>query len=68
MDLYRVIGELRKELDRLNLVIASLEEFTATGGVPAPSRRGRKSMTEEERRIVSQRMKRYWEQRRKPTT
>jgi hypothetical protein len=64
MDLHRVIRNLHEELKKLNQVIAALEEFQRTGNLPAPKRRGRKSMGAEERKMVSRRMKLYWEQRR----
>lgn len=69
MDLYRAIRQLYEERDRLDRVIASLEELQkAAGGderADAPKRRGRKAMSEEERRQVSERMKQYWAARRK---
>jgi hypothetical protein len=66
MDLYRTIQQLYEEKERLERVIASLEELQRTAGaVPilaqASKRRGRKSMTAVERQEVSERMKRYWE-------
>lgn len=60
MDLIRAIRELHEELKKLNELIDALEEFQSTGTIPAPRRRGRRSMGEKERREVSQRMKRYW--------
>ena len=71
MDLYRTIQQLYEEKERLEHVIASLEELQRTAGaVPLPpqssKRRGRKSMTAEERQEVSERMKKYWENRRQP--
>jgi septal ring factor EnvC (AmiA/AmiB activator) len=63
MDLIKTIEELRREKQRLDRVIASLEELKAPVGeaaTPVRSRRGRKSMSPEERREVSARMKRYW--------
>jgi hypothetical protein len=60
MDLNKTIRDLRNELEKLNEVIASLEQFQSTGTLPAPRRRGRKSMPEEERKVVAERMKRYW--------
>jgi hypothetical protein len=60
MDLNRAIRDLHEELDKLNQVIASLEQFQSTGTLPAPPRRGRKSMDEKERKRVSERMKKYW--------
>ena len=63
MDLIKTIEALRCEKDRLERVIASLEELNApdiTENARVASRRGRKSMSPEERREVSARMKRYW--------
>jgi hypothetical protein len=70
MDLYKAIQELYGEKDRLERVIASLEELQRTAGAaPEPSpgakRRGRKSMPAGEREKVSERMKAYWAARRK---
>jgi len=70
MDLYKAIQELYEEKERLERVIASLEELQRTAGaapdLPAVAkRRGRKSMTPSERAEVSERMKKYWEARRK---
>jgi hypothetical protein len=69
MDLYKAIQDLYAEKEKLERVIASLEELQRTAGelpeVPKPAkRRGRKSMNAEERQEVSERMKRYWESRR----
>jgi hypothetical protein len=66
MDLYKTIQQLYEEKERLERVIASLEELQRTAGaVPIPpqasKRRGRKSMTATERQEVSERMKKYWE-------
>jgi hypothetical protein len=61
--LIETIDELRREKQRLDRVIASLEELkapVASADAPVRSRRGRKSMSPEERREVSARMKRYW--------
>ncbi|MFB3829759.1 MAG: hypothetical protein ACE15B_23515 [Bryobacteraceae bacterium] len=70
MDLYKTIRQLYEERERLDRVIASLEELQSTGidlNAPLPvKRRGRKSMNPDERREVSERMKRYWANRRKP--
>jgi hypothetical protein len=65
MDLNKAIRELHEELAKLNQVIASLEQFESTGTLPSPPRRGRKSMNEQERKAVSERMKQYWAGRRK---
>jgi hypothetical protein len=72
MDLYKAIQDLYAEKEKLERVIASLEDLqrAAGGGIPpAPGggkRRGRKSMGADERQEVSDRMKRYWASRRKP--
>jgi hypothetical protein len=70
MDLYKTIQDLYAEKEKLERVIASLEELHRTSGslpaLPAGAkRRGRKSMGSKEREEVSQRMKRYWASRRK---
>lgn len=68
MDLTYAITELRAECERLDRAIAQLEALAGSrnGSAPVPrSRRGRKSMGEAERREVSERMKRYWANRRK---
>ena len=71
MDLYKAIQDLYAEKEKLERVIASLEELQrAAGGSvpPAPSsgrRRGRKSMNPDERQEVSARMKKYWAAHRK---
>lgn len=64
MDLNKAIRDLHEELKKLNEVIASLEQFESTGTLPSPRRRGRKSMAENERKVVSERMKKYWDGRR----
>ena len=69
MDLYKAIQNLYAEKEKLEHVIASLEELQRTAG-PLPAmpnggkRRGRKSMSSKERKEVSERMKKYWESRR----
>jgi len=60
MDLNKAIRDLYDELEKLNQVIASLEEYERTGTLPAPPHRGRKFMGEDERKVVSERMKKYW--------
>ena len=70
MDLYKTIQDLYAEKEKLERVIASLEELHRTSGsLPAvpvgTKRRGRKSMGSKEREEVSLRMKRYWAGRRK---
>lgn len=67
MDLQKTIDFLRGEIGRLERVVASLEELR-DGATEAPrekKRRGRKSMTAEERKEASERMRKYWAGRRK---
>ena len=67
MDLYRIIRELVQERDRIQRIIESLEEVKTPGKTslkPQGKRRGRKSMDHAARAEVSERMKRYWKQRR----
>jgi len=70
MDLYKVIQHLNAEKEKLERVIASLEELQRFAGLPLPPApgsgkgRGRKSMSPEERQKVSERMKKYWSSRR----
>jgi hypothetical protein len=70
MDLYKAIQDLYAEKEKLERVIASLEELQRTAGAGpllavGAKRRGRKSMSAKEREEVSERMKRYWAARRK---
>jgi hypothetical protein len=69
MDLYKAIQDLYTEKEKLERVIASLEELqrsaVAVPLLPKPvQRRGRKSMNSQERREVSERMRKYWAGRR----
>ena len=69
MDISKTIQELYEERKRLDGAIAALESVLeanadSTDGNP-PSRRGRKSMSREERLKVSERMRKYWAARRK---
>jgi hypothetical protein len=73
MDLYKAIQDLYNEKERLERVIASLEELqrsaVAVPLLPKPvQRRGRKSMNSQERREVSERMRKYWAGRRNDKT
>jgi hypothetical protein len=62
MDLNDTLQMLRRELEDLNWTIAKLEKLSQS---PTPKRRrGRKSMGDEERLVVSARIKRYWANRR----
>ena len=70
MDLFKLIQDLNAEKERLERVIASLEDLQRAAGLdipPAPQggkRRGRGSMGPEEKQQVSARMKKYWASRR----
>lgn len=70
MDLSKAIRDLHAEKAKLEQVIASLEELqrAADRGLhPSPEggkRRGRKSMSTDERQEVSARMTKYWASRR----
>ncbi len=72
MDLHKTIRDLLDERNRLDAIITRLEraqEIEAAKALSAPpKRRGRKNMPEEERRIVSERMRNYWAQRRRTKT
>ena len=65
MDLYNVIRELHEELEKVDLAIESLEGLMRPGTLIVGRHRGRKSVDKEERRIISERMKKYWASRRK---
>lgn len=64
MDLPEIIKELRRERDRIQKAIEALEAV-ASG---ESKRRGRVGMDEEERLAVSERMKKYWQKRKKKST
>lgn len=61
MDVNKTLRELYEEKRRLDATIAVLESQL---GVRSNARRGRKSMSPEERQEVSKRMAKYWEARR----
>jgi DNA invertase Pin-like site-specific DNA recombinase len=65
MDLIKAIRELQEHKKQLDQAIATLEALQNGAVAKLPSRRGRKEMSEEERRVVSERMSRYWAARRK---
>jgi hypothetical protein len=67
MDLYKAIRDLHEEKRRLDRVIETLEGVVKNGAkVAVPTRRrGRKNMSAEERKVVSERMRKYWAARRK---
>jgi hypothetical protein len=61
MDITRTLDEVRRHKESVERVIASLKELQrVTNGSTSGKRRGRKSMSEAERREVSKRMKDYW--------
>jgi len=66
MNLSEIIRILQVEKARVENSIAALEALDSphTSARPAAGRRGRKSMGAEERKQVSERMRRYWESRR----
>jgi hypothetical protein len=64
VDFYRAVQALRTELRKIDQAIATLEGLIAGTAARPASRRGRKSMPAEERKIVSERMKKYWARRR----
>jgi hypothetical protein len=65
MDLVKAIQELSVQKKQLDAAIATLEGLVDGIPVKAGKKRGRKQMSPEERRIVSARMSKYWEARRK---
>jgi hypothetical protein len=70
MDLTKALQDLYAEKEKLERAIASLEALQRVGGelprLPhTGKRRGRKSMNLQERAEVSERMKKYWANRRK---
>lgn len=68
MDVEKTLRELYAEKRSLDATIASLERRLVAGSPNgAPKKRGRKSMSAQERRAVSERMRRYWENRREQT-
>jgi hypothetical protein len=68
MDYWVAIKELYVEKQRLDRAIATLEALAEGELAKAVSRRGRKMMPVDERKKVSERMKRYWESRRNRST
>ena len=66
MDDRRILRELYAQRDNLDRVIKQLESLESGSSVDGgPKRRGRKSMGPEERKIVSERIRKYWEARRR---
>ena len=68
MDVAKILRELKAQREQLDRAIAAVEAVSGDKGTQAPTapsmRRGRKFMTEEERKEVSRRMRRYWDSRR----
>lgn len=65
MDVYKALRELHEEKDRLDAAIEALEGRVKTLASKGPrARRGRRSMSADERAEVSKRMSRYWASRR----
>lgn len=62
MDVVNAIRELKEELAQVDAMIAVLEERLRKEkpASAAPKRRGRKRMSREERLLVSERMRKYW--------
>ena len=67
MDITAILIALYDRKRLLEATISMLEELNGNTPVRARSLRGRKSMGAEERKQVSERMKRYWESRRMQT-
>ncbi|MBV8729276.1 MAG: response regulator, partial [Acidobacteriia bacterium] len=68
--LFEVIRELHAEKDKLDQVIANLEQLQGDPGAATAylqGKRGRKSMEDRERKEVSVRMKKYWADKSKKT-
>jgi hypothetical protein len=71
MDLASALQQLYAQRQKLDRVIAALETLRRAPSPPLPpspssgKRRGRKSMSADERKEVSKRMKKYWANRRK---
>ena len=67
MDLRVIISALNEEKARLDEVIHNLEALgKSKGGSSVVAKgRGRKTMPESERKVVSERMRKYWESKRK---
>jgi hypothetical protein len=62
LNLDQTLRDLRRQLERVNRAITTMESIRLE---PAPKRRrGRRSMGHEERIVVSERIKRYWAERR----
>jgi hypothetical protein len=54
VDLYKAIRELHEELNKVNAVIAALEQIESARVLLPPRHRGRKSVAAPDRDVVSQ--------------
>lgn len=63
MDIEKTLRELHQEKKRLDVTIAALEARLKVVSSLQRHRRGRKSMSPEQRLEVSRRMQKYWEAR-----
>lgn len=64
MDVLKAIRELHEELSRVDAMIAVLEERVKSTPRASQSKRGRKKMSRQERLQISERMRKYWANRR----
>jgi len=67
MDVEKILRECYRQKELLERTIDLLEELLSSESPKPSKRRGRKNMGPEERREVSERMKKYWASRRKAT-
>ncbi len=64
MDVYGALRELHQEKRKLDSAITALEASLRESTRGPAKRRGRKSMGSEERILVAERMRKYWEAKR----
>jgi hypothetical protein len=67
VNLFTIIKELREEKARVDMIIERLEALAQMREIPAAkpkARRGRKNMSPEERSVVAERMRKYWQEQR----
>ena len=65
MKVNKLIAELNAAIEKLKRMVGRLEQLGGISETTTPERRGRKSMGAEERQEVSERMKKYWANRRR---
>ena len=68
MDFWAALEELHDERKRLDTLIRTLESLVQGEQPRHMTRRGRKHMPAHERKLVSERMKKYWATRRQRRT